>query len=115
MNPESSYKHIANSFRLSDNIRFIKNYGSGHIHDTFLVETTYDKYILQKVNQHVFKNIPQLMSNINKVTTHIQQKTSVQYPTLKFLKLIKTIDGNFYFKDDADNYWRMYNFICDSF
>ncbi len=36
-------------------------YGSGHIHDTFSVETRErekDNYILQRLNNKIFKNIP---------------------------------------------------------
>ena len=42
-------------------------YGSGHIHDTFRIETVErdkDDYILQRLNNKIFKNIPELQQNI---------------------------------------------------
>ena len=48
-------------------------YGSGHINDTYRL--TYDqggtkvRYILQKINAIIFKDIPALMDNILRVTT----------------------------------------------
>ena len=50
-------------------------YGSGHINDTFALTMQTDgvatRYILQRINGHVLKNIPALMDNISRVTAHI--------------------------------------------
>ena len=59
-------------------------YGSGHIHDTFRVETAEkekDNYILQKLNDKIFKNIPQLQHNIERVTIHLRKKQSTIFLT----------------------------------
>ena len=48
-------------------------FGSGHIHDTFKIETVErdkDDYILQRLNNKIFKNIPELQNNIERVTIH---------------------------------------------
>jgi len=40
-----------------------ETYGSGHIHDTFRIETVEkekDDYILQRLNNKIFKNVPEL-------------------------------------------------------
>ena len=53
------------------------SYGSGHIHDTFRVKTAEpdkDDYILQRLNNRVFKNIPILQNNIERVTEHLHRK-----------------------------------------
>ena len=42
---------------------------SGHINDTYLIFTNNNQepdYILQRINHHVFKNIPKLQENIQK-------------------------------------------------
>lgn len=52
-------------------------YGSGHIHDTFRIETIEkdrDDYILQRLNNKIFKNIPELQNNIERVTVHLRNK-----------------------------------------
>ena len=51
--------------------------GSGHIHETFRVETSEtdkDDYILQRLNNNVFRNIPELQENIERVTGHLYRK-----------------------------------------
>ena len=52
-------------------------FGSGHIHDTFRVETVekdQDDYILQRLNNKIFRNIPELQDNIERVTVHLRNK-----------------------------------------
>jgi Ser/Thr protein kinase RdoA (MazF antagonist) len=92
-------------------------YGSGHIHDTFLIETaekTKDNYILQRLNNNVFKNIPELQENIERVTVHLRNKLSdIPGSDIKreCLSLIAAKDGKSWIKDSSDNFWRMYIFI----
>jgi Ser/Thr protein kinase RdoA (MazF antagonist) len=92
-------------------------YGEGHIHDTFRIETAErncDDYILQRLNNNIFKNIPELQDNIERVTTHIKNKLrSIPGSDIKreSLSLIPAMDGKSWIKDDAGNYWRMYIFI----
>ena len=52
-------------------------HGNGHIHDTYLVKTAGDvapDYILQRINHHVFRRVPEMMHNIEIVTRHIRHK-----------------------------------------
>lgn len=94
-------------------------YGSGHIHDTFLVETSeknMDDYILQRLNNKVFKNIPYLQNNIERVTLHLSQKLqSLPGADLKreCLTLVPARDGKTWIIDKAGNFWRMYVYITD--
>ncbi|MBS0010719.1 MAG: aminoglycoside phosphotransferase family protein [Bacteroidales bacterium] len=91
-------------------------YGTGHIHDTFKIETgegTRD-YILQKLNDKVFRDIPGLQDNILRVTTHICNKLQSEgEPDIerKCLTLIKTPEGKTWSRDANGIYWRMYYFI----
>jgi len=48
---------------------------TGHINDTFLIHTTgNEKYVLQRINHKIFKNIPELTNNILIITRHIADK-----------------------------------------
>ena len=66
---------IAASFDLPG--RFIDGapHGSGHINDTFAVR--FDdggnriRYVLQRVNHEVFKDVPAVMENVDRATRHI--------------------------------------------
>jgi Ser/Thr protein kinase RdoA (MazF antagonist) len=92
-------------------------YGSGHIHDTFRIETVEkekDDYILQRLNNKIFKNIPELQQNIERVTVHLRNKiSSIPGSDIKreCLRLIPTRDGLTWIVDNEGNFWRMYIFI----
>jgi Phosphotransferase enzyme family len=94
-------------------------YGSGHIHDTFRVETMErdkDNYILQRLNNKIFKNIPALQQNIERVTVHLRNKLlTIPGSDIKreCLILIPARDGKSWIIDSDGNYWRMYIFISD--
>lgn len=91
--------------------------GSGHIHDTFRVETSEkdkDDYILQRLNNNVFRNIPQLQDNIERVTKHLYHKLlSVPGADIKreCLTLIQAKNGKSWIEDQEGNFWRMYILI----
>jgi hypothetical protein len=93
--------------------------GSGHIHDTFLVQTREidrDNYILQKLNNTVFRNIPQLQENIERVTQHLHYKISKipgSDPKRESLTLVPAKTGKSWITDKDGNFWRMYIFIPD--
>lgn len=94
-------------------------YGSGHIHDTFrivTVEKDKDDYILQRLNNKIFKNIPELQHNIERVTVHLRNKLkAVPGSDIKreCLSLIPSRDGKSWIIDKEGNYWRMYIFISN--
>jgi len=95
-------------------------FGSGHIHDTFRVitaEQDKDDYIIQRLNNKIFKNIPQLQNNIERVTIHLRDKLkTIPGANLKreCLQLIPSKeDGKSWITDNAGNFWRMYIFISN--
>ena len=94
-------------------------YGSGHIHDTFRIETAEkekDDYILQRLNNKIFKNIPELQHNIERVTVHLRNKLgSIPGSDIKreCLRLIPSMDGKTWIIDNEGNFWRMYIFISN--
>ena len=94
-------------------------YGSGHIHDTFrivTVEKDKDDYILQRLNNKIFKNIPELQHNIERVTVHLRNKLKVVPGSdikRECLSLIPSRDGKSWIIDKEGNYWRMYIFISN--
>lgn len=98
----------------------ISPYGEGHIHETYLTETINHEpdYILQKINQNVFRNIPGMMQNIEAVTRHIQNKLAGlpgHNPDLESLTLVYTKDGQSFYMGENEDCWRMYVFIPDTF
>jgi len=94
-------------------------YGNGHIHDTFRIETIEkdkDDYILQRLNNRIFKNIPELQNNIERVTVHLRNRLkTIPGSDIKreCLSLIPSNEGKSWIIDKDENYWRMYIFISD--
>ena len=78
--------------------------GNGHINSTFLI---YAKYVLQKINSVVFKDIDLLMNNVFKVTEYLRNKG------FESLHAIKTRDGKLYYEENG-SYYRLYDYIQDS-
>lgn len=112
-------KGIYDSFLAEGSFYDAGPYGSGHIHDTYRVETAEegkDDYILQRLNSRVFKNIPELQENIERVTRHLYHKLeSVPGADLKreCLTLIPASNGKSWIEDEEGSYWRMYIFISN--
>jgi hypothetical protein len=92
-----------------------KPFGSGHIHDTYLVRTESEgAYILQKINNKIFRDIPAMMENIERVTQHLRRKLSNipgSEPEKETLTLIYTNGSKSYLIDDNGSYWRVFRFI----
>ncbi len=102
--------HIANQFAISGNVREVKPLGSGLINDTFRVYTDgADDYVLQRINNAIFKDVELLQHNIDCATAHIRKKGGF---TLTFLPCKAT--GKTYWTD-GETYWRVSVFIRDSF
>jgi hypothetical protein len=93
-------------------------YGNGHINDTYKLELmgnncSTNKYILQRINHHVFKDPPKLMKNIELVTKHLREKIIEQGgdPDRETLTLIPTVEGSSYYQTTDGEYWRAYIYI----
>lgn len=94
-----------------------KRYGHGHINDTFYVSAMAEDgdryYILQRMNQEVFKDPVSLMKNISGVTSFLREEIIKEGgdPLRETLNLISTKEGMDYYVDSDGNYWRSYLFI----
>jgi hypothetical protein len=105
-------KDIVKKFNIIGNIVCITEYGNGLINETYLVASEEKGngyfYILQKINNSLFKDVDSLMVNIESVTNYISTNYTNTY--IRSLTLIKTIYGTNYFYCDI-GYYRMYDFI----
>ena len=93
-------------------------YGSGHINDTFCVvyrkaDGNTHRYILQRINNQIFKNPVKLMENIQGVTSFLKEKIVARGGdyTRETLNIIPAKDGKSYFCDEHDSWFRGYIFI----
>ena len=112
---QNKVKQILKNFDIKGKVKEISPYGEGHINSTFKVVTDAEKYVLQKINNSIFKDVPALMKNITMVTDFIRGKLKEKGGDEKreVLTVIKTKNGeNYYF--DGDDYYRVYLFIDDA-
>ncbi|HKJ41642.1 MAG TPA: aminoglycoside phosphotransferase family protein [Sunxiuqinia sp.] len=109
--------NITFNFEIEGAIQSIESYGSGHIHETYRLKNRnpdMNDYILQKINTHIFGNVPKLMGNIEYVTEHLRRKLrKIQgaNPEKEVLTLVATNSGNSFYKHPDGSYWRMYIFL----
>ena len=96
---------IAANFPLHGRLLSALPYGNGHINDTLVV--SFDqagsqvRYIFQRINHHIFKNVPQLMENISRVTSHLAGDNQIA------LTLVPTNEGKPFHKTLEGDYWRI--------
>jgi hypothetical protein len=113
-------KTIVNQFITEGKVTSITPFGSGHINDSYLVTTSPESaedYVLQRINHHIFTNIPELTNNILKVTRHISQKLlckAAEFDYFQAIRLTPTKIGHFFIHDREGNYWRLYNHVRGS-
>lgn len=105
-------REIAARFAVNGRVAYCERYGSGHINETYLVETDGGaRYILQKINDTVFRNVPALMENVSAVTRYLRAHTD---DPRRAMHLVQTTEGADYLRDEAGGWWRMYDFIENS-
>ncbi|MDR3309313.1 MAG: aminoglycoside phosphotransferase family protein [Tannerella sp.] len=112
------YLKISAHFALDESVVEASPFGNGHINDTLKVTTAsgLDKYVLQRINHHIFTNVDMLQDNIHTVTSHIRRKLSERGEAdidRKALTFLPAKDGKRYYFD-GENYWRMSLMIPDS-
>lgn len=96
-------------FQIQGNPVTCEIFGHGHINYTLRICTdTGAQYILQKINQYVFKDPVRLMENVGAVSAYLQAHSNEEHASLHF---IPAVDGKMYFVDEAGEYWRMYEFV----
>ena len=102
-----------NNFKIEGTLRGCIPFGSGHINDTFMVVCEREdgsecKYILQAVNNNVFKEPEKVMANIEKVTEYLNDIINSEREVLHFAH---TYNDKIYHKDKDGYFWRMYKFV----
>jgi len=115
---EKELQHISKQFQIYGEILHAETFKIGHINETY--SATYDqggtrvRYIHQKVNTNVFRNPPELMKNLMRVTTHIRNKLETQAAediTRRSLVVIPTRDGHSHYQNSDGEFWRTFVFV----
>ena len=91
-------------------------FGNGHINDTYLVTCQRAgapvRYVLQRINSHVFRSPAAVMQNIERVTAHLAaQLAGAPDRERRSLTLIPTRGGRNWHMDAEGETWRAWRFI----
>jgi len=111
-------KTIITQFNIPGSFVRANRFGSGLINDTYLCEFVDNgaarKYIVQRINDAVFKQPEQVMQNVEVVTNHVisaLRKRGVIDPGAVTPALVQTRDGRSFLRGANGTYWRMFHFI----
>jgi Ser/Thr protein kinase RdoA (MazF antagonist) len=110
---------VASAFEICGEFVSAEPFGSGHINDTFRVVFIDSgrrfRYILQRVNNRVFKHPAALMGNIERVTSHLFAQTAdLPDRQRRVLTLIRTRDNSAFHVDGEGRVWRVYRYVENS-
>lgn len=111
---------IVEQFAIDSPISDITPFGRGHINTSYRVHTHAQQapdYLLQKINQHVFRDVDGLMHNIQLVTQTIQRELKKQahpHPEQAGLTVVPTTSSKSYILDGNGDAWRVLQFIDNS-
>lgn len=109
---DSYMNAVLRNFQLDAPAVSCQRYGCGHINETYLVQTDGGRrYILQKINHQIFRDVPSLMENIRAVTAWLANK---EPDPRRVLTLVPTLDGAAFCRTEDGCYWRVYVFVEDS-
>lgn len=114
---------IIKKFDIPGNLIDIRQKTNGIINKTYVATYNQDgkneRYLIQQINNNVFKNPYELMKNIENVTSFLQKQMDEQNDTKhKVLKVIKTTDNKNLLvcknEKNENEFYRAYNFIENS-
>ncbi len=103
-------KNILSRYRLEGSSLKVTRYGSGLINHTWKVSFAGQEFILQKINDAVFKNPRDIASNIKQVSNELRNR----YPDYFFITPIETPEGEQMVFDDEQGYFRLFPFVAGS-
>ncbi|MXX60592.1 MAG: aminoglycoside phosphotransferase family protein [Holophagales bacterium] len=91
---------------------------AGHINDSFVVSSAAgSRFLLQRINGHVFPNPGQVMANIVRITRHLEHRLGPASARRR-LTLVPTVDGEMWRETATEggsaDWWRMYELIEDT-
>lgn len=118
---EKNLLQLVSHFDVQGTVKSVKPLGNGLINDTYKVtmnEEDAPAYVLQRINNAIFKDVELLQSNIEAVTAHLRKKLEEKQVAdidRRVLHFIKAETGKTYWREADDTYWRMMRFIPNAF
>lgn len=102
-------KPILSLFGFDEADCLIRPFGQGLINTTWQIETKNKKYILQRINHHIFKSPEDIAFNIRMMADYFNKN----YPSYLFVNPCQTIEGTDLAKTET-GYFRLFPFVENS-
>ncbi|TKC09567.1 phosphotransferase enzyme family protein [Pedobacter frigoris] len=100
------FENILPLYGLSSDKTTVKLFGDGLINHTWKVSTDTQNYILQKVNNDVFKTPTDIDENISLIKEYL----NIKYPNYLFVSPVNTLSGESLLDTDF-GYYRLFPFV----
>ena len=112
---EKKMFNVMSQFAIYGDYVSCKPMGNGHINSTFCSVFNQSgvlvRYTHQRINKNVFKNPPEVVSNIEEVTKFLRKSYKASGDddiSRKTLTLVPAKDGKLYYEDEDGEFWRTY-------
>jgi len=102
---------VLNRYGLDEKNCLISPFGNGLINYSWKITSGKKEFLLQQINQQVFRHPPQIMKNLADLDAYFK----LHYPDYLFVAPTPANTGQNYVKDETGNYYRLFPFIKDSF
>ena len=106
----NTLKEILSEYNITDELLIIDPYGNGLINNTWKVIKGDSPYILQRINNNVFKKPPDIEYNIHLISEYLK----TNHPDYLFVAPVTTINGKEMIKHPK-GYFRLFPFIKNSY
>lgn len=113
---------IAQKFDVAGRLVTVESTGEGNVNDTYLAifRTTFseERFILQRINRHVFPRPELIMENMRVVTEHVHRRLEDEAATSDRIwqlpRVIPAKDGQDFVIDGDGDYWRAISLIASA-
>jgi len=105
---------IADQFKPDGNVIKVKEFGNGNINDTYIVTLDHpeeNKFVLQRINTHVFKQPQLIMQNMRTFSEHVRRRVLAEGHAWEAPRVIPVKDGQDFLLDEDNNFWRAISFV----
>lgn len=98
------------AYGLLENVLSVEKFGSGLINNTWKVTTAGQDYILQRVNDGVFKEPAAIAHNISLIAEHLKK----HHPEYRFIAPVISNEGEEMIYRKNEGFYRMFPFVVGS-
>ena len=105
----SNLNSILSNFDVNPSKFTYEKINTGYINDSyFIIVDNQKKYVLQKINTNIFKNIDAIKNNINLSISNLKD------PGYHKIKFVDPLNQKFFYNSGRD-YWRLMEYVSGSY